>query len=598
MNFKTSLLAASVALVLAGCGSDDSAPVVGADVSSELAKKPNIAIPENGRFIDAQVEGLYFVQGMEGGDGWTTADGSYDIDTSNPSVRFVLGNEHGGLLLGNISGRHISTPYEALGTQDRAIALVRLLLTINENADDAAIRIPTEIRNAIEGSTIIATLKAIELDRLDNTASNFLSALAAETGERYELVSENDAMDHLKGSLENLERGSDTKLTHWAKGSNWTFVSRSASQRFGQRSESDEDNISYKLIIHADRTLGDEMFEKTYRSASSIFTLKEDNYVARSGSNDSSISSYYSTIYMSCVADNKTFAWVEEGEGENLQKLPACNGDTNYQPKPEFNNVGFVYDYELVDPNGVITEDEAYSWDEVVGMGAMYKCMADANCSEKSLTNYQVSERDDSHKNERSKMLRETQSGSYDPITDVYTETRVKEYLNGNNKGRIAESISFTYPVEKVGDDRHVDFIGSWKATALNPLCPEMVAEATFTFRETGLTMSGEELNTNENGCYISTYEEEEYPYNELAGMDYWWFGTNKAGASKATLDQLNSTVRWNDRDDNENQDNFKINRFSYIPAGSNWDQGIFYRFTLNDNGNKIATETLRKIVN
>ncbi|KKD61551.1 hypothetical protein RN22_05355 [Grimontia sp. AD028] len=593
MNFKTSVLAASVALILAGCGSDDSAPITGGGstggTSTELAKKPTIAVPESGRFIDAQVEGLYYVQGdLANDEGHLTDEtGAYDILEGSPRVKFVLGNQYGGLVLGSVSGRDISTPYEVLGTQDRVISLVRLLLTINENADDTLIRIPTEIQDAAEDSNLIEALMAIELDRLEETVEPLLIALQMTINE---LVTEETAKEHLKNSLAGLERGSDTILTHWAKGSNWTFVQRSATQRIVQPNTNAYDN---QLVIHADRSFGNNVFEKTNAPASSIFTLQSDKFIERAGSNDGSISSDYALTYLNCIANDGEFSWVEE----NGNELPACNGDTDY-PKPEWDDVLYHYDYELVDPESTITEDIAHSWDGVAEMGNMYECMANANCSEKALTRYQELTRDDSDAQDGSAMQKETLVGSYDPITDVYTETRTKEYLNGNHLGRAVESISFTYPVEKPGVDRYVDFIGTWEATALNPVCPEMVAKATFTFTEVGLSMSGEELSTNQDGCYISQYEEDVYSYAELASIDYWWFGTNEAGASKATLDQLNSTIRWNDREADDVEDNFKINRFSYIPAGKNWDQGLFYRFTLDDNGNKIATETLRKIAN
>ncbi|EOD81825.1 hypothetical protein D515_01733 [Grimontia indica] len=589
MNFKTSVLAASVALILAGCGSDDSTPAVGGGSSTELAKKPTIAIPESGKFIDAQVEGLYYVQGIEGADGWTTADGSYDIDANDPSVKFVLGNEHGGLVLGNVSGRHISTPYEALGTQDRVVSLVRLLLTINANGDDTSIAIPAEIKNAASNSNIINSLKSIELDRLETTSTEFLTALASATSESYTLVSEKVAMDHLKGSLENLDRGSDTILTHWAKGSNWTFVQRSATQRIGQRNLSNKDSVDFNLVIHADRSFGDKTFEKTNIPASNIFTIQNDKFIEREGSNDGSISGSYALTYLSCVENDGEFGWVEE----NGNELPACDGETNY-PQPEWDDVLNHYEYKLTDPTGIVTEDIAHSWDGVAEMGAMYECMANSNCSEKALTVYQEQERDDSDKQDQSKLLLEIMSGSYDPITDVYTETRSKEYLNGNNEGRISESISFTYPVEKPGVDRYVDFKGTWEVTATDPNCPGTVAKAQFEFTDTGVTMTGDELND----CNPESYNGGSALYTELAAMDYWWFGTNAAGVSKATLDQLNTTIRWNDREDGENRDHFKINRFNYIPAGVNWDRGVLTRFTLNDQGDKIYTETWRKIAN
>lgn len=128
----------------------------------------------------------------------------------------------------------------------------------------------------------------------------------------------------------------------------------------------------------------------------------------------------------------------------------------------------------------------------MVDMAGAYACMANATCSEQTLTKFEVIERDDSDAQDGSQMQKETISGSYDPITDVYVQTRSKENLNGKHIGRVEEAINFIYPVEVVGQDRYVDFIGTWHSVMTEPGCDE-VAVATYTFDANGLTTTGQE---------------------------------------------------------------------------------------------------------
>ncbi|WP_434997330.1 chromosome partitioning protein ParA [Vibrio scophthalmi] len=600
MKLKATLLATSVALALVGCGSDSSSDNNGNNGgSTELAKKAVIAVPTEGKFIDAKVEGLYFVKGaLENAGEFTNTDGSFSIDQNNPNVTFILGNGNGGLVLGSSSGREVITPYEAVGTQDRAVNLARLLLTINESGEDPAtateITIPTHITQAEEGEAILKLLEKVQLDDFEpgvglDAVNAVLTALSIPVGE---LVSAEDALKHFAtapGSLQDQGgRGSDVILTHWAKGSNWTFVERSAVQRIQPAP-----NSNFQIAIHADRTLGDNVFAQTSGLAGSMFKLEENAFVELKGSNDSTISSQYAAQYLTCIADGGEFSWAKDNNDRNV---PQCNGETEINVKPEVDemNNNHSFTYVMTDKTKFSSADESYAWEGSVAddeepiaeMGGVYKCMAEKNCSEKVLTQYTVDERKDDGQD-----LQETKSGSYDPITDVYTEVIAKEYIGGNNPGRISESIRFMYPVEKAGVDRYVDFIGTWDVVETRKGC-DVSAESTYVFNEVGLTMSGDEFK---EGCTTESLESTPYTYAELASIDYWWFTTNEAGVSKATLDQLNTTVRWNDIEEGEVGPKFKINRFSYVPAGKNWDRGVFTRYTLNDDGSKAATVTMQK---
>ncbi|EEY39779.1 hypothetical protein [Vibrio mimicus] len=580
---KLSFIAMAVATALVGCGGDDSSSNNNGNNgnTAQKAEKPVIAIPTQGQFIDATIEGLHYISGSK--QGFTTNDGQYEIDTNIANVTFTLGGESNGviegLVIGNVSARHITTPFEAAGTFQRSVNLARLLLTINDHGNDQLIVIPEAIKTP--DAAMVSALKRITLDDIETSSATVLQLLGKTSAD---LISAEEAQKHLVSSLGQLTRGSNDKLTHWAKDSNWAFVERSASQRIRDRAGSD-----YDLVIHADRTLGDDIFKKTVGLAGQTFTLANGDLIVHKGSNDSSVSGSYAAQYLTCVKENGIFSWSENDK-------PLCNDET-IAIDPALNGVADGnghYQLVVTDPTEFSNEEMKWPWNEMVDMAGAYACMANATCSEQTLTKFEVIERDDSDAQDGSQMQKETMSGSYDPITDVYVQTRSKEYLNGEYIGRVEEAINFIYPVEAVGQDRYVDFIGTWRSVMTEPGC-DKVAVATYTFDANGLTTTGQELNGNGSGCYLEDLNET-VSYQELASMDYWWFTTNAAGASKATLDQLNTTIRWNDRDAGDTVDNFKINRFSYIPAGKNWDRGVLVRDTLDSQGNKVHTQTLTKI--
>lgn len=277
---KLSLIAMAVATVLTGCGGDDSSSNNNGNNgnTAQKAEKPVIAIPAQGKFIDATIEGLHYTSGSK--KGFTTADGRYEIDTNIANVTFILGGEINGdvdgLVIGNVSSRHITTPFEAAGTFQRSVNLARLLLTINDNANDQLIVIPEAIKTP--DAAMVSALKRVTLDDIETSSVAILGLLGKTSAD---LISAEEAQKHLGESLNGLKRGSNDKLTHWAKGSNWAFVERSASQRVRDRAGSD-----YDLVIHADRTLGDDVFKKTVGLAGQTFTLANGDFIVHKGSND------------------------------------------------------------------------------------------------------------------------------------------------------------------------------------------------------------------------------------------------------------------------------------------------------------------------
>lgn len=583
---KVSLLAASVtlALTLVGCGSsDDDSNDPSTNIDTEKTQKPSIAIPTAGKFIDAKVIGLDYISGsLE--EKKTDINGTYTIDTNNPEISFYLGGKDG-LFIGSISGRHITTPFEAAGTYQRAVNLARLLLTVGEGTSTL---IKTGQAVLIKEITLPQDLSVAATELKEATLDDEASLLAVATALNpaiTALVSQDDATTHMQSSLANIPRGSDVNLSHWSRGSNWTFVSRDSTQRIRNSA-----NQEFDLVINVDRTLTDSqgnprnLFEKT---SSMIFTLADNNLIVRKGSNDSSISGHYVADYLTCLDNDGIFNTVETDGNE----YNTCDGNRITVTDERYNyfyNLDNKYQYSFISPNKEQISDINEPWIEISEMGDAFECMNAKNCTEQALSKFEVLERDDSDEQDGSYMLEETISGTYDPITDVYINTTSKKYLdNSPYPGRISERISFLYPVEALGQDRYVDFIGTWESREL--CANKSIAVAKMTFTETGLTMTGEE-------CGTLGFINKTHTYAQLSPKDLWWFGTNDAGDSKATLDQLNSTVRWNDKNSTDDPNNIKINRFTYIPAGKNWDQGLLIRDTLNLDGTKKSTITMKKI--
>lgn len=110
---KLSFIAMAVATALVGCGGDDSSSNNNGNNgnSAQKAEKPVIAIPAQGKFIDAKIEGLHYISGSK--QGFTTNDGQYDIDTNIANVTFILGGKINGvvdgLVIGNVGSSYHHT---------------------------------------------------------------------------------------------------------------------------------------------------------------------------------------------------------------------------------------------------------------------------------------------------------------------------------------------------------------------------------------------------------------------------------------------------------------------------------------------------------
>jgi hypothetical protein len=69
---------------------------------------------------------------------------------------------------------------------------------------------------------------------------------------------------------------------------------------------------------------------------------------------------------------------------------------------------------------------------------------------------------------------------------------------------------------------------------------------------------------------------------------DMWWLSSSD---KKATLEQLNTPVKWTDAYGKEN-----FTSWEFLPAGNDWQSGLLFRFkqemTFDDNGNQKLTTT------
>ncbi|WP_415719900.1 hypothetical protein [Photobacterium ganghwense] len=576
MQFKYSMLTASLvaALTLSGCGggssSNSSTDNGGNNGNSGQTEQPLT----QGKFIDAPVEGLYYVAQPSGKRGLTDADGTFSL-TEGDTVTFYLGGENG-LRLGSVSARAVVSPFEVTGgNYQKALNLARMLQSM-DNAEDGAITLPESIKAPSEAT--LTALKQIDLGDMDSAQP------LKESLEITQWVDESAALAHLQASLKDIELGSTATLADWQKGSgkylrtiDVTLAAKNA-------------NVQERLYVHADQLLGDELFKATQGLSAMTLRLDEQHLTVLKGANDSTLSDSYAQAYLSCLdAEGINSVFVSEDDSE--AGYATCNG------KPvEMNSqfqLGSAFSYSLQDPSETTLADETFSWDELKKHGRLFTCLADKNCTESAMTGFEITQFDDSDEQDGSDIQKETMYTSYNAVTGVYTVVSNEEVLSGEHKGRKETAVSFAYLVDNADAERYVDFRGTWKAVASRPGCVDKVI-STFTFDDKGVTVKGEEFVGK---CETETLDEFA-TYDELAAMDYWWFKTNGANNdSKATLSQLNTTIRWCDDDELQNDtcQNTKINRWEYAPAGKNWDQGVLYRSTLNSKGNIISMVAMQK---
>lgn len=586
MSFKHTVIATSVlsALILSGCGSDSS------DNASTPAKQGTVTPTEEttvtpteettapqGQFIDAAVEGLYYETQPSGKSGFTDAEGRYDYEEGD-TVSFFLGGKNG-LRIGNTSARTITSPFEATGNFQKALNLARILQSMND-AGPGSITLPDSIKSP--SPSMISALNNVMLHDLDS-ASDLKSELNLT-----DWVTEEQALAHLNDSLTNLERGSKEPLTDWQRGSG-KYLRTITSTLSAQEKDSDE-----QLYVYADKLLPDDVFNATRGMPNMTLRLDEPHMTVLQGSNDTQTASKeYTGYYLTCLKEKGIDATYSTPDDET--PYSRCDGEK----LPRIDNLydlGNHYLFALLLPQFAEKKDVDAQWENIKNYGVLYECLAEANCSEAKLTGFNITEYDDSEKQDGSVMQKDHLSTSYDAVTGVYTEVKKRLMTSGLSEGRRSESLSFAYLIDSPTAERYVDFTGTWQAVETRPNC-DVTAKSTITFHENGMTVEGDEFIGNCQTEEIS----ETATYEELAGMDFWWFTTNGAGnESKATLTQLNTTIRWCDSDEpNQTEtcdsNDIKFNRWEYAPAGKNWDQGVLNRRTLSNNGEILSTISMYK---
>lgn len=567
MSKKLSLLAASIALVLSGCGSDDS--------------NSSTTTPVTGKFIDNVVEGMYYTT-TSGKSGLTGNEGEYQA-MSGDTITFYIGGENG-LKVGAGSVRDVLTPFEAAGKYERAVNLAILLQSVNTTPDNGVLTIPDELR-----SPSATTLKAMADLSLDNRESvtDFITEISGASS----IVSEAEAIAHMNTSFGEMVRGGEGSNPLMKPGSfvRQIRVTQNATELSGHK-------VTY---IHADTMMNTTLFDTTRGMSEITLRIEPENKITMlAGSNDSTISDQNEAMqYLSCLNAGKS--WGDAG----------CSATVDLEGHFALDN---AYDYLLPDPNTEMTIDgEAESAD--VFMPFRAKTIAELN-------HYTADRpRNDGSETEQ-KWKRETMSGSYDPVTGIYTEIMKDTALSGTDcdtsssctpAGSTKEKVFYSYVVDEVSAERYVDFAGTWETRALCENGEHAVM--TTVFDQDKQISNGQECGKErgESISYPGDLEDAGTPYPYTDPSDMWWFGQENR-PSKATLTELNSVVRFCDIEADEQGSGYEpgagdscvLNgeskvyyvKWEYQPAGTNWDQGLLIRQKINQAGEVEDFSIMQKV--
>lgn len=557
-KIRLSAIAISISLALTGCGGDS-----GGDNTAP------VSTTTQNKFIDAAVEGLAFTT-SSGGSGVTGSDGSFSL-TKGDTVTFYLGGKDG-VKMGAAADRAILTPFEAVGKFDRALNLAILLQSLDGkfgSSGDDVLTIPNKLRS-MDDSAAVTALSNLQLD--DRTSvETFLTAVGVTS-----IVSEDDALAHMKASLTNLDRGEAVTASQFAQGSGNIIRSIDINQTIFTAADS-----SLLKLVHADKTLPTALFNETRGMTVMDFRLEQDDIVVLAGANDGRLTQGYATNYLSCLA---------EGGIASSSDYSICTETISQATADKYTLSGY-FSYDLINPSSAELEStEAWS-DKWLPLGTTNSA---------DLNSYSEVIEDDSDAQDGSDWQRVVSANSYDPVTKIYTEVSSQTKLTGTNCDtttctdvRTSNGVTYYYEISSASTDRYVDFTGNWSATEI---CDDnTIAVMNYTFDTVGITTTGTECVNNT----AQTIPEETHGYETLAKLDFWWF--NQTGrSSKATLTELNSLVRYCDDTSYVAgtvcgaQEQFV--KWEYQPAGANWDQGLLIRTKMNPSGGVDGTMTLQKI--
>ena len=570
---KVSILAAAIAVALTGCGSDSSSVTTPTETST------------TNKFIDAAVEGIYY-NTSSGLNGVTNSEGEFTAKTSD-TVTFFIGGENG-LKVGAASNRDVLTPFEAAGKYARALNLAILLQSLDNqfgNTSDEILTIPDMLREP--DAATLAKMKDLSLD--DTTSvTDFLEAVGVEAAN---IASESDALTHMQSAFGSMERGDDSANP---------FITAGKFVRYIDVTQNSDEFI----YVHADKLMEEDMFERTRGMTEMTFKVNSAESVTMfAGSNDYSLSESFAEQYLTCVSDS-AHQWIDEDsskqQGCDTNKdgtVDQTNGSVTPDSKFVLND---AFAYKLRDLAQSATADEEFTAEDIEG----WKPFDVQKASD--LNHYTANNvwDDKDEESDPSNWIRDTTSGSFDPVTGIYSEIVKKETLGSdanNPQPRVTERVAYYYEIPTKDSERYVDFTGTWET---KEYCDNgEVAVSTMVFGATKVTTSGSECGS-ENGGQSSPEDMGQFDatYAELGAIDYWWFGQTDR-ASKATLTELNTVVRFCDQDNyvagsscNSNDEYFV--KWEYQPAGTNWDEGLLIRRKMDNQGDTNGRVSIMQKIN
>lgn len=536
---KLSLLAASVAIALTGCGGSDG------NSSSKPTTKTEVT---TNKFIDAAVEGLYYTT-SSGKTGTTDSEGQFTAAASD-TITFYIGGENG-LKVGAASNCDVLTPFEAAGKYARALNLAILLQSMDNefgSASDDVLTIP-ELLRAPDAATL-EKMADLSLDDRDSV-EDFLTAIGVSS-----IVTENEALEHMKGAFGSLKRGTDGSNPFVTPGKIVRYIDVTQ-QKYTPSTESNK-----TTFVHADKLMASELFERTRGMTEMTFEVMDgDEVTVLAGSNDSSISEGRAAKQLTCMQKN----------------IVDCD-TSSVTPDGKF-TLSSPFEYMLRDAEQATLTDEVESAD-----------FKPFNAEKISGLNHYTPNHvwDDRDEGElTADWVRNTTSGSYDPVTGIYTEIVKKEELKtdkNNANPRTTERVAYYYEVPSEESERYVDFTGTWQT---KEFCDDgQIAVSTMVFDGAGATTTGQECRNSPSTP--TDMGEEHNSYTQLGTIDFWWFGQS-GRESKATLTELNTVVRFCDEDGymggNPCSSEYFV-KWEYQPAGTNWDEGLLIRRKMDKSGN------------
>ncbi len=490
---KVSILAAAIAVALTGCGSDSSSVATPTETST------------TNKFIDAAVEGIYYST-SSGLNGVTTSEGEFTAKTSD-TITFFIGGENG-LKVGAASNRDVLTPFEAAGKYARALNLAILLQSLDNqfgSTSDEVLTIPDMLREP--DAATLAKMKDLSLDDRSSVIG-FLDAMDVDAAN---ITSEEQALTHMENAFGSMERGDDSANP---------FITAGKFVRYIDVTQ----NSNEFIYVHADKLMEEEMFKRTRGMTEMTFKVNSaESVTTLSGSNDYSLTEDFAVQYLTCVTDS-AHQWIDEKEpkkrgcdidGDNQIDLE--NGDLNPDSAFVLNS---AFAYKLRDLAKSATADEEITAEDIEGWKP-FDAQKASDLNHYTANNVWDDKDEDSN---TSNWIRDTTSGSFDPVTGIYSEIVKKETLGSdanNTPSRTTERVAYYYEIPTENSERYVDFTGTWQT---KEYCDNgEIAVSTMVFGATKINTSGFECGS-ENGGQSSPEDMGQFDatYAELGAIDYW----------------------------------------------------------------------------